>query len=239
MLAAIIAPNPLHGRSIWDTMEGTGIYPFAVRSPMVEDLASRRRNGMSFDLFVLVHDGIGTLASFATKIGEIRSVFPSVPIMAVTVPESERFVVSLLLSGADDVVSYPLRQEEFVARAWALTRRARARPGAAQTTCSAGPYTLKRNSRSIEYSGMTIDLTEKEFELTWLLFDRVGETVSRTQVLEAVWRLPAGVRTRCVDTCIATLRRKLRGLGGDGIRLIAVYGVGYRMEIEASETMAA
>ncbi len=71
------------------------------------------------------------------------------------------------------------------------------------------------------------NLTITEFNLLAFLLENAGRTLSRADLLSAVWGESYQGTERNVDTHIQRLRSKL-GMAGYAIR--TVRGVGYRME---------
>ena len=68
--------------------------------------------------------------------------------------------------------------------------------------------------------------TERALLAAFIL--QAGRALSRRQLLAQVWGVAGGLRTRTVDIHVNHLRRKL----GPGLRLVTVFGVGYRLERE-------
>lgn len=155
------------------------------------------------------------------------------PIIVVTANDDERDVVRALSAGADDYVVKPPRAMTLLARVQAVLRRSRV-----DTAMPAriGRFAIDVEGRDVTVDGMPIRLTQKEFDLAFHLFASLGRTVSRKQLLEQVWNNEPGSSTRTLDTHISRLRRKL-GLEEEAeLRLVSVYGFGYRLE-KAESTM--
>jgi DNA-binding response OmpR family regulator len=94
---------------------------------------------------------------------------------------------------------------------------------------------LDRRDGSARARGSSVDLTQREFLLAWVLFCNVGRVVSPNTLAEAVWGTSADVAKRTIEQHVYRLRCKL-GLGGrDGLHLSTVYGRGYRLD-EGSAT---
>jgi DNA-binding response OmpR family regulator len=82
----------------------------------------------------------------------------------------------------------------------------------------------------VQRHGVLLDLTQKEFELSWYLFSQLGRLLSRAQIMQAVWGLDSAIETRTLDTHMSRLRRKLSLTPEHGFRLVSVYNFGYRLE---------
>jgi len=132
--------------------------------------AMRQAGRESFDLFMLdwqVPDISGT-----EVLAWLRSnVSKTVPILFVTVRDSEQDIVYALEHGADDYMVKPVRRQELLARVRALLRRAY--PSEEKKQLSFPPFEIDIQRSEIRKEGTKIDLTPKEFELTVTLF-RIG-----------------------------------------------------------------
>jgi DNA-binding response OmpR family regulator len=77
--------------------------------------------------------------------------------------------------------------------------------------------------------GTSLDLTRKEFGVLRLLASKVGEVVTRDDLLNDVWGYENFPTTRTVDQHIASLRSKLEEDAATPRRLVTVHGVGYKL----------
>jgi len=181
----------------------------------------------SFDLFVLdwqVPDvsGADVLMWLRTNVSK------SVPVLFVTVRDSEQDIVFALENGADDYMVKPARRQELLARVHALLRRAY--PREEEKQLSFPPFEIDIARGEVRRSGAKIELTPKEFELTVVLFRNVGRLLSRGHLQEAVWGRSGDLVTRTVDTHVSQVRKKLDLRVETGFRVVPVYNYGYRLE---------
>lgn len=151
------------------------------------------------------------------------------PIILMTVRNSEADVVRGLQAGADDYLSKPLREHEFIARLRGVMRRAGVSGGDSGIS-GAEPYSFDLGRRQVTLEGAAVDLTDREFDLATFLFRRQGHVVSRDTLLSQVWNLTSNVNTRTIDTHVSRLRKKLLLDGSRGWRLSSIYQHGYRLE---------
>lgn len=151
------------------------------------------------------------------------------PVFFITHRDSESDVVRALETGADDFLSKPVSKEMTLARVRALARRHAGQAGR-KDILEIGDFRLDRELKSIVLSGEAVEMTEKEFQLAWMLFSNVGRLLSRDHLLETIWGVGPDLVTRTVDTHISRLRRKLGLVPERGWRLKAVYHQGYRLE---------
>jgi two-component system, OmpR family, response regulator RegX3 len=181
----------------------------------------------SFDLFVLdwqVPDISGTEVLLWLRANVSRTV----PILFVTVRDSEQDIVYALESGADDYMVKPVRRHELIARVHALLRRAY--PREEEKQLSFPPFELDISRGEIRKQGSRIDLTPKEFELAVALFRNIGRLMSRGHLQETVWGRTGDLATRTVDTHVSQVRKKLDLRPESGYRVVPIYNYGYRLE---------
>ena len=151
-----------------------------------------------------------------------------IPILLLTSRTDEKAIVQALAVGADDFMCKPIRINELVARIKALIRRFRPDYGA--KTIVRGPFNFNTVNKSLEISGVVLDIKAKEFDLAVFLFQNIGRTLSRRHLIEKVWGLEAVVTSRTLDTHISEIRNKLVLKPENGFKLHSVYSVGYRLD---------
>ena len=152
-----------------------------------------------------------------------------VPVLFVTVRDTEEDIVHGLTCGADDYMVKPIREKELMARVEALSRRS--------TTSSSSGKVLEvdgikfdPSSKVVSRNGVAIEMTHKEFDLSYFLFRNLGRIMSRGYLLENIWGKNSELNTRTVDTHVSRIRSKLGLNKDDGWKLGAIYQHGYRLE---------
>jgi DNA-binding response OmpR family regulator len=153
----------------------------------------------------------------------VRSERPRLPVLILTGSARVEDRVSGLDSGADDYLTKPFAFSELVARIRALLRRMPFEPVLHNMDLE-----LDRVGRVVHRNGRTIELTPKEFALLEYLMLNAGQNVSRSSIIQHVWKLSSDTMTNVVDVYINYLRRKIDSDGS--ARLIhTVRGAGYRI----------
>ena len=215
-------PDQLALLSRWLIAAGHHVHGYLRGNDM---LKSVRRE--SFDAFVLdweVPDisGVEVMRWIRSNLSK------SVPILFVTVRDTEEDIVYALNNGADDYMIKPARQAETLARAGALLRRAY--PQKEETHLVFPPYDFDTVNGIARINGAAVELAPKEFEIAVLLFRNFERLMSRGHLQESVWGRGAEQLTRTVDTHVSQVRKKLGLRGEHGFRVAAIYNYGYRLK---------
>ena len=92
-----------------------------------------------------------------------------------------------------------------------------------------GDLSVDRQAREVRLGGAAIELSPKEFDLLSLLAERLGEVVTKRELLAEVWRQPYGGGDRTVDVHLSSLRRKLGETAREPRFLQTVHGVGVKL----------
>jgi DNA-binding response OmpR family regulator len=82
-------------------------------------------------------------------------------------------------------------------------------------------------TRTITCARRKSTFTKSEWKLLTMLYDAAGETVTRDDLIEAIWGDRDKSETRIVDVHVSSIRKKLRYL--EIARISSVYGKGYKL----------
>ena len=155
----------------------------------------------------------------------IRSKKPDLPVMIVAGTSRVEERVRGLDAGADDFLAKPFAFDELAARIRAILRRG-ARP--AHAILRIDDLELDRVSHAVRRGSHNIALSPKEFSLLEFLMRNEGQPVSRSTIVEEVWRLKVDAMTNVVDVYINYLRRKV-DMAHDRPLIRTIRGVGYQI----------
>ena len=137
---------------------------------------------------------------------EIRGT-SDIPIIMLTVRNTERDKVQALDTGADDYVVKPFGSEELMARIRAALRRAA--PAEAIPPFVSTDLKIDFEKRAVTVRGHLVRLTPKEFELLRQLVANQGKALSHRRLLQAVWGPDYGDETEYLRVFINQLRKKI------------------------------
>ena len=153
----------------------------------------------------------------------------AVPVIVATARDDEREIVRVLDAGADDYVVKPFTAAQLDARVRAVLRRGPGGPAGEDPTLVVGGLRIDPRSRQVSLDGAPVELTPREFDLLRHLATRVGEVVTKRELLTEVWQIPYGGADKTVDVHLSWLRRKLGENAQQPRYLHTVRGVGVRL----------
>jgi DNA-binding response OmpR family regulator len=163
---------------------------------------------------------------------EVRRTSAVVPIIMLTARSQESDKIRGLDAGADDYVTKPFSVNELIARIRAIFRRAgRPTSGAVVEALDIGGAAVNFTAHTLMARGKTHELSFYEVEILRLLAERVGQPVSRDEMLSKIWGLDASPTNRTVDNFIVKLRKKLEQHPDKPKHILTVYGFGYKLAV--------
>jgi two-component system, OmpR family, response regulator len=154
----------------------------------------------------------------------LRSRKSAMPVLILTALDSVKDMVAGLDAGADDYLSKPFEFAVLEARVRALMRRGMAGSSA---LISHGPLTYDEAGHVARLNGHPIELSARELGLLEILLRRAGRLVSKDQLVNHLCEWGEEVSGNAIEVYVHRLRRKLEP---DGVRIVTVRGLGYRLE---------
>ena len=159
------------------TSHGYTVVEAASGEEALEKLRSERPDLIILDVNMPGISGIETCAEIRTS--------SDVPIIMLTIRNSERDKVQALDAGADDFVVKPFGVQELMARIRAALRRSA--PGDTAPPFLTDDLQIDFEKRVVMVKNNPVRLTPKEFELLRHLVANQGKTLGHRRLLQAVW----------------------------------------------------
>ena len=151
-----------------------------------------------------------------------------VPIVVLSVRDTEADKVAALDAGADDYVTKPFGMDELLARLRAALRRVI--PADEEPTIETGDFTIDLAAKRITRNGEEIRLTPTEWQLVEILVRNRGKLVSQRQLLREIWGAEYRDETGNLREYVARLRRKLEPEHSRPRYVTTEAGLGYRFD---------
>jgi two-component system, OmpR family, response regulator len=152
------------------------------------------------------------------------------PILMLSALNSVTDKVSALDYGADDYLTKPFHFDELLSRINALTRRNNYQKKEQKTAIkSLGNLTIDQDQHKVFSNNTEVILSPREYKLLNYLIENKNKTVTRVQILNAVWGITFNNQTNVVDVYISYLRSKIENTTNQYI--ITVKGIGYMFKL--------
>lgn len=158
---------------------------------------------------------------------ELRDSGEETPILFLSALVDEATVVKGMNLGADDYLRKPFGVEELKVRMKKIIGRFEKK----LEPITVGPLLIDPVERLVKVAGAMVNLGRKEIDILILLAKRAGSLVTREAIISSVYEHD-DLFDRTIDSHMSHLRRKLKDAAGDRLRIISVYGQGYRLQWE-------
>ena len=224
MRIAILEDEPAQLRLIHRTMTGLGheCHEYTDGEPLLQALQMQR-----FDLLIFDWDLPDIDAP--ALVNAVRSGSDNrLPILFVTHRNDATGMAQSLHAGADDFMNHPISGGELQARVGGLLRRSY--PAQHEPQFVFGPYQFLPAWRTVKLRSARVELRNREYDLALFLFQNIGRLMSREHLYEAIWGASFEALSRSLDTHLSRLRVKLDLRPANGFVLVALRGLGYRLE---------
>jgi two-component system, OmpR family, KDP operon response regulator KdpE len=157
----------------------------------------------------------------------------NVPIIVLSVKDTERDKVEALDLGADDYVAKPFGVNEVLARVRVALRHAAQAPRGAAPQFQAGALSVDFAGRRVLVNEREVSLTPTEYDLLKTFITHRGKILTRQMLLQAIWGEQAHDRMHSLHVYVAQLRQKIEPAPERPQFILTIPGVGYRFNDEA------
>ncbi len=156
----------------------------------------------------------------------LRARDENIAVLMLTARTDEQTAIDGIQGGADDFVRKPYSLGELAARMHRLVKRS---TRAERDILTCGVLAIDLQRRIAHVADAELQLGKKEFDILALLVRAEGSVVTRDQILRALG-VDDKIYDRTVDSHLSHVRSKLKSAGA-ALRIVAIYGVGYRLEV--------
>ena len=186
----------------------------------ITQIATSHPQLVILDLGLPDRDGLSVLK-------EIRT-WTSVPVIILSVKNSEEDIVKALDLGADDYLTKPFNTSELLARIRANIRRTI--QGDEETVFQNGDLVIDLAARIVKKANTEIKLTNTEYLLLVLLAKNTDKVLTHRYILKEIWGPSAVENSQYLRVFIGQLRKKIENDYSNPGIILTESGVGYRMK---------
>lgn len=147
------------------------------------------------------------------------------PIIMLTARTDKEDKLNGILSGADDYIEKPYDIDILLAKIKGIFKRR-----LSLDVISDGDITLNIADETVMKRGRSVPVTSKEFELLRLLIENKGQMLSKDFIFSRVWGAESESELQTLTVHIKWLRQKIEDDPKNPVKLLTVWGKGYRWE---------
>lgn len=147
------------------------------------------------------------------------------PIIMLTARTDKEDKLNGILSGADDYIEKPYDIDILLAKIKGIFKRR-----LSLDVISDGDITLNIADETVMKRGRSVPVTSKEFELLRLLIENKGQMLSKDFIFSRVWGAESESELQTLTVHIKWLRQKIEDDPNNPVKLLTVWGKGYRWE---------
>ena len=151
-----------------------------------------------------------------------------IPIIVLSVRDSERDKVSALDKGADDYLTKPFGIEELLARIRVALKHSAQATGTKEVVIKSGPLAIDLARHIVTRDGEEVKLTATEFKLMAYLAGHADRVLTHQAILTQLWGSADADHTEYLRVYVGQLRKKLEANPDQPRYILTEPGVGYR-----------
>jgi len=151
-------------------------------------------------------------------------------IIMLTAKAQEMDKVNGLMIGADDYITKPFSPSELTARVDAIYRRVCMSfiKDDKSMRLESGPFVLDINSRTVTKNGVSIDLTQVEYQILEYFMNNKNTALDRSSILNHIWGESYYGDDKIVDVNIRRIRLKIEDEPSNPKYILTIWGYGYK-----------
>lgn len=154
---------------------------------------------------------------------ELRKKLSSTHILILTSNDAETDIVMGYEMGADDYMTKPFSLSVLLSKVNAVQRRI-------EQKAQVKSFIFDSAKQTVEVRGQTVTLTRNEWRLLYALWQNIGQTLTKEQLLESLWDIDGEfVDENTLAVNIRRLREKIEENPSNPAIIENIRGVGYRL----------
>ena len=138
-------------------------------------------------------------------------------------------------AGADDYITKPFHIEELVARINVQLRKKSSKANTDYVEYADIKLNTKSSTLTCTTNNESIDLVCKEFLLLEYLINNSTQIVPKDVLYDKVWGLDTEIESNNLEAYISFIRKKINAIGSI-VKIKAIRGLGYKLEVSNEET---
>lgn len=155
---------------------------------------------------------------------ELRSLENQTPIIFLSIQNDTNDKIKFLEAGADDCISKPFSSNELIARIKAISRRSY---NIKEEVITLDDVTIDRKNYTVRKKGRPVYFTRKEFMILEHIAEKSGSIITKTEIMEKIWKKDFNPFSNTIETHIRNIRKKIDGKYKKKIETVP--GRGYRL----------
>jgi two-component system response regulator PhoP len=202
MRVLIIEDEVRLAKNIAQVFRESGNFAVDMSTDGVDGLHMAKTNPYDLIVLDLTLPGIDGLEI----LGALRGMHNSVPVLILTVRDTQQDIVTGFNEGGDDYLTKPFDMGELMARCKALIRRSYGQP---YPLLEVGRLKVDTAARRVMFNDNEVRLTAMEYRTLEYLAMRTGQIVSKEELLEHLYDFNWERFSNVLEVYIAAIRRKL------------------------------
>ena len=147
------------------------------------------------------------------------------PILIVSAKTDKEDKLNGLVLGADDYIEKPYDIDIMLAKIAGIFKRRYA-----LDEITDGDIRINKANRVVYKNDIPVDMTAKEFDLLLLLVENKGKALNKDYLFNQIWGRDSFSEQQTLTVHIKWLRQKIEDDPKNPLRILTVWGVGYKYE---------